>query len=147
MANHYSGGVPNAGTLVGDFETLLRCLPASTWDWEADAPTTASLSFGKREPNLSVYLLELLRTRSLGPEAAKQHREKQGVMAISALLARQLDCTVSHSPTVSTPPRDADFAHGDFDRVVPKERWLEVRDMLLAACEVLIRPTRPGAEA
>lgn len=139
MALYSADGVPENGSSVSESETVLRCVPPSTWDWDEDGPTTASLSFRKGEIALSVYLLKLLETRGLGASDTRERRERHGVVSFSASLAYTVGCVLTHSPAESDPPLQVDFAHADLHKM-EKAAWLVARDRLLEGAETVIRP-------
>ena len=132
-----------SGTPVLHAETVLRCAAPSSWDWQLDRPTTATLSLGKNEQALSTYLLELLKIRDYGPGDLRERREHHGVIAMGAKLIVDLLCLLTHSPAQSSPPLKADFAHADL-KPVDKPRWLEVRDTLLDSAATVFPPHPPG---
>ena len=135
----YSSETPTQGQPVNTGETMLRFAAPAQWD-RLGRPTSAALTIKSDEDGLSIYLRDLLATRSLGETDVVANRRGYGVLAMPVASAVAHGCTVHHEPVLATRPDPIGFAHA---LVIPpreKTEWKLARAALLADAHVLIPP-------
>lgn len=120
-------------------ETMLRFAAHTQWDRHG-RPTSAALSIKPDEDGLSIYLRDLLATRSLGEHDVVANRPGHGVFAVPAATALSHGCVVKHNPVVASPPDPIDFAHALVMPPSDKSQWKLARAALLDEAHVLLPP-------
>ena len=105
---------------------MLRFAAPGQWD-SRGLPTSAALSLKADEDGLSIYLRDLLQTKSLDERDVVTGRPTYGVFGIPAAIAITNGCTVEHDPVVRNPTSPIDFAHALIMRIADKAQWKLVR--------------------
>lgn len=118
---------------------MLRFAAPAQWDRHG-RPTSAALTIKTDEHGLSIYLRDLLATRSLSENEVVANRPRYGVFAMPMASALAHGCTVQHEPVVATPPDPIGFAHALVILPGEKTQWKLARAALLAQAQVLIPP-------